>query len=55
MQYLTYQFIFVFGCGIRTYALAESVGNSFITSGGQYMKGRGKYLLATSSDEEDLS
>ena len=39
----TYQFMLVLGCGIRTYALAESVGRSFTTSGGQYMKGSGKY------------
>ena len=46
----------VLGCGILTYALAESVGNSFTTSGGQYIKGSGKYLVATSSDDEgDLS
>ena len=39
----TYQFMLVLGCGIRTYVLAESVGRSFTTSGGQYMKGSGKY------------
>ena len=38
-----YQFMLVLGCGIRTYVLAESVGKSFTTSGGQYMKGSGKY------------
>ena len=39
----TYQFMLVLGCGIRTYVLAESVGRFFTTSGGQYMKGSGKY------------
>lgn len=49
---LIYQFMFVFGCGILTYAFAESGGKSLIISGGQYMKGRSKYLVAASSDDE---
>ena len=51
---LIYQFMFVFGCAILTYALAESGGKSLIMSGGQYMKGNGKYLVAASSDDEAL-
>ena len=46
--------MFVFGCAILTYALAESGGKSLIMSGGQYMKGKGKYLVAASSDDEAL-